>query len=70
MEHSVKKGLMIAGIVFFTVFIIHQITNSSTGTTTTTEKVVITHNPHYPHKYYYGFNEPVHHNRYKAQYYN
>ena len=70
MDHSVKKGLMIAGIVLITLFIIHQITNASTGTTstTTTKKVVITDNN--PHKYYYGFNEPVHHNAYKAHYYN
>ena len=69
MDPSVKKGLMIAGIVLITLFIIHQITNASTGTTTTTtKKIVVTDNN--PHKYYYGFNEPVHHNAYKAQYYN
>jgi len=74
MEPEMKKGLMIAGIVILTIIIIKHITNASTGsssgTTTSTTKTVFVDND--PHRYYYGFNEPVHryYNPYKAQYYN
>jgi hypothetical protein len=73
MDHGVKKGLMIAGIVFFTLFIIHQITNApitSSGTTATTStKTVFVDND--PRRHYYGYGTPAnHYNGYKAQYYN
>jgi len=74
MEPEMKKGLMIAGIVILTVFLIKHITNASTGsssgtTTKTATNTVFVDND--PHRYYYGFNTPVnHYNGYKAQYYN
>ena len=71
MDPDIKKALMIAAIVLFTFFIIRIITNmpiSSSGSSTTKTVVVDRH----PHRYYYGFNEPIHryYNPYKAQYYN
>jgi hypothetical protein len=73
MEPGVKKALMIAGIVLFTVLTIHIITNSSVGSSngsssgSTTKTVVVRDNN--PHRYYYGYGNP-HYNSYKAQYYN
>lgn len=71
MDPVIKKALMIAAIVLFTFFMIHVITNApirSSGSSTTKTIVV----DRRPHRYYYGFNEPVHryYNPYKAQYYN
>ena len=71
MEPGIKKALMIAGIVIFTVLTIHIITNtpvSSSGSSKTTTKTVVVHDND-PHRYYYGFGTP-HYNSYKAQYYN
>jgi maltose-binding protein MalE len=72
MDSGVKKGLMIASIVILTVILIKHITNASTGSSSgsSTSKTVVVHDN--PHRYYYGFNEPVHrnYNSYKAQYYN
>jgi ABC-type dipeptide/oligopeptide/nickel transport system permease component len=62
---------MISGIVLFTFFMIRIITNAPIGTSTSgSSKTVVVDNR--PHRYYYGFNEPVHryYNPYKAQYYN
>lgn len=72
MEPEVKKALMIASIVVLTIMLIKHITNSPVSYGTTSSKTVVVHDPNYPvHRYYYGFNEPVHHNNpYKAQYYN
>jgi len=72
MEPDIKKALMIAGIVIFTVLTIHIITNTSVESSggTSKSKTVVVHDNN-PHRYYYGFNEPVHHyNSYKAKYYN
>ena len=63
-----KKALMIAGIVLFTVLTIHIITNSSIGSSGSTTKTVVVHDNN-PHRYYYGYGNP-HYNSYKAQYYN
>jgi uncharacterized membrane protein YozB (DUF420 family) len=71
MEPNVKKAMMIAAIVLFTVFLIHRITNSAVGSSkTTTSKTVIVDND--PQRHYYGFGTPAanHYNSYKAQYYN
>ena len=71
MEPGIKKALMIAGIVLFTVLTIHIITNtpvSSSGSSKTTTKTVVVHDNN-PHRYYYGYGNP-HYNSYKAQYYN
>jgi hypothetical protein len=70
MEPGIKKALMIAAIVLFTVFLIKHITNASYGSSsgTTTTKTVVVHDNN-PHRYYYGYGNP-HYNSYKAQYYN
>ena len=74
MEPGIKKALMIAGIVLFTVFMIKIITNtpvsSSNGSSGSSSKTVVVHDN--PHRYYYGFGTPAanHYNGYKAQYYN
>ena len=71
MDPVIKKALMISGIVLFTFFMIRIITNAPIGTSTSGySKTVVVDNR--PHRYYYGFNEPVHryYNPYKAQYYN
>jgi hypothetical protein len=69
MEPEVKKALIIASIVIVTVMLIKHITNSPVSYGTTNSKTVVVRQP--AHRYYYGFNEPVHHyNPYKAQYYN
>lgn len=71
MDPVIKKALMIAAIVLFTFFIINVITNMPIGSSgsSTTKTVVVDRRPH---RYYYGFNEPVyrHYNPYKSQYYN
>ena len=70
-----KKALMIAGIVLFTVLTIHIITNSSVGSSGgssgSTTKTVVVHDNN-PHRYYYGYGTPAtrYYNSYKAQYYN
>jgi maltose-binding protein MalE len=73
MEPDIKKALMIAGIVLFTVLTIHIITNTSVESSSSNKssKTVVVHDNN-PQRYYYGFNEPVHrnYNPYKAQYYN
>jgi hypothetical protein len=68
MEPGIKKTLMIAGIVIFTVLTIHIITNTPVGSSKTTTKTVVVHDND-PHRYYYGYGTP-HYNSYKAQYYN
>jgi len=69
MEPEVKKALIIASIVIVTVMLIKHITNSPVSYGKTSSKTVVVHEP--AHRYYYGFNEPVHHyNPYKEQYYN
>ncbi len=72
MDPIIKKALIIAGIVLFTFFMIRIITNAPIGTSSgsSTSKTVVVDSR--PHRYYYGFNEPVHryYNPYKAQYYN
>jgi hypothetical protein len=72
MEPQVKKAIMIASIVIVTIMLIKHITNSPVSYGTTSSKTVVVHHRNEPvHRYYYGFNEPVHHyNPYKAQYYN
>jgi hypothetical protein len=71
MEPGIKKALMIAGIVLFTVLMIHIITNTpvnSSGSSKTTTKTVVVRDNN-PHRYYYGYGNP-HYNSYKSQYYN
>ena len=69
MEPEVKKALIIASIVIVTIMLIKHITNSPVSYGTTSSKTVVVRQP--VHRYYYGFNEPVHHyNPYKEQYYN
>jgi len=60
MEISVKKVAMISGIILFTVFMIHVITNSpinySSNGSSTSKTVVVDHRHH--HRGYPGYGRP------------